>query len=251
MLIVAAALISGCSLPTDDAVSLVSPYADRRVFAVAPLENESGSIHADGVMLADQLARQLENATHIDVLPVNRTLAAMEARGMSRLRGRGDAMRLLGTLGVDALLVGSIAHYDAYDPPKIGLAIELFVSPRFLGGREPVDIRQLAMADSGPQTQLPPETMDQPVSSVSAFFDAASPQVRRAMRRYAHRRGPDGSDRWHRLIRLESPAERQAVRAYRISMDLFSEFVSYEMSWRLLLAEMRRLGTTSVAQAAP
>ena len=62
LLALLACLMSGCELfdrypPIDP---LVAPYATRRVWAVVPLRNETGSLQADGVRMAEQLARQLE-----------------------------------------------------------------------------------------------------------------------------------------------------------------------------------------------
>ncbi len=248
MLMFSLLLLGGCAAKQPaGSDALVSPYQQGRIWAVAPLRNESGSLQADGLAMADRLQRQLENASNIDVLPVNRVLRAMELLEMSFVETPADAARLMQTLGCDGLIIGTITAYDPYDPPKLGLSIELFD-----GGRaamlDELDVRQLTRAATGDQTH-PYATgssrttakNDGVASGVSAYFDAASADVRNKLQVYgSNRGGPDWhADGWHK---------------YRISMDLYSEFVTYVMSWRLLHAEKQRLSRpmmTSPPQASP
>lgn len=249
MLTAAALLIGGCQwISGSGADPLYSPYSTRRVWAVAPLHNESGSLQADGVLLADHLARQLENASNIDVLPVNRTLAAMETIGLAEVSGPEQALRLLGAMGVDGLVVGTITAYDPYDPPKLGLAIELYTSQR-AEQANPVDVRQLARAATDEAVLPPPAErgVPQPVNTVSAFFDAADPNVRGMLRRYAEDRGADRKDGLKE--RYLYRGEDRQWHLYRISMDLYSEFVSYVMSWRLMFAEQQRVAPQATPPA--
>ena len=98
-----------------------------------------------------------------------------------------------------------------------------------------LDIRRLSAASTDGAARPPGTTRQlQPTTVVSAFLDAAAPRIRRDLQRYAKDRGPeDREDSWRR---------------YRISMDLFSEFVGYVMSRRLLEAERQRV---ALAVAAP
>ena len=217
--VVAIALcVIGCSKPKPRDAPLVSPYATRKVWAVAPLSNESGTLTADGVRLADKLAQQLATVENLAVLPVNRTLAAMDALQMPVISSPADAETLRATMGVDGLVVGNVTAYDPYDPPKIGMALELYVAP------EPTD----------PANPVAPPPADpgepRAASSLSDYLDAADPFVRDAMRRYAVERGLEG----------DNPVQ---WRSYRISMDLYSEFVAHELAARLLAAEARRVST--------
>ncbi len=220
-------LTSGCALfGRGGADPLHSPYPTRRVWAVVPLRNESGSTHADGLVMADHLARQLENATNLDVLPVNRVLAAMEALELAEVSSPAEATQVLRSLRVDGLVVGTMTAYDPYDPPKLGLAIELYVDEH-VEHFDSINVRRLSRAATAVGPLPYPAARQQPTSTVSAMFDAASPEIRRKLKRYATRRGQtETQDAWHR---------------YRLSMDLYSEFVSYVMSWRLLGVETQRI----------
>lgn len=228
-------LTTGCTLSgRRGADPLHSPYPTRRVWAVAPLSNESGSTQADGWSMADHLTRQLENATHLDVLPVNRVLAAMEALEMTQVSSPNEAAQLLRSLGVDGLVVGTITAYDPYDPPKLGLAIELYVDER-VEHFDSIDVRRLAQAATAVGPLPTPVGLRQPTSIVSAVFDAADPEIRQKLKRYAMNRGQaEDKEAWHR---------------YRMSMDLYREFVSYVMSWRLLSAETQRTAPPTIPPA--
>jgi hypothetical protein len=245
MLTLTAALcVAACSvLPPRGASPLIAPYAERRVWAVAPLRNESGTLQVDGAALADHLARQLENAEKIDVLPVNRVLAAMESLRMAEITSPAEALKVLAVLQCDGLIVGTVSTYDPYDPPKLGMAIELYTSPRF-EERHITDLR--ALTSAGTERESPRSARPrQPVQVVSAFFDAADPDVRRKIARYATDRRVQKDPMF---VFQKNPEEPE--RMYRISMDLYSEFVSYVMSWRLLRAETIRLAPPPTTQPA-
>ncbi|MCE9592327.1 MAG: hypothetical protein K8S99_17610 [Planctomycetes bacterium] len=236
--LVLAGFLAGCgSGQKRGADPLVSPYPETRVWAVAPLRNESGTLHADGVRIAEHLARQLENAFHIDVLPVNRTLSAMEAMQIRDITTPADARKLLATLGCDALVIGTVTSYDPYDPPKLGMAIELYTSQHY-DQTVAINPRNLTSAATPGDPPPPPQPgrVKQPVSTVSAFFDSADPEVRRKLQRYASDRRKDKDD----PLAFIRPDD-ESWHVYRISMDLYSEFVAYVMSWRLLRAETNRL----------
>lgn len=223
-------IVGGCSVQRDadetPVPRLMAPYQERQVWAVAPLRNESGSYQADGVKVADQLARQFEQADGIDVVPVSRVLAAMDALKMGAVASPQDAMRLRQVLGVDGLVVGTLSTWDPYDPPKLGLAVELYVDPD-RDRRERIDVRGLSRAAVDEDSRISSSPTGQPVTTVSAVYDAADPATRQWLQRYVVGRGPtDRATDW---------------RTYRMSMDLYTEFVSYAVSWRLLHAEGRRM----------
>lgn len=241
MLTLALLLVSGCIANRPPADRLQAPYEGRRLLAIVPFRNESGSLYADSFAMADHAARQLEEASHLDVLPVNRTIAAMEQLGIYEVTSPNQALALLEVLNADGLVVGTISAYDPYDPPKLGLAMELYLSPRYLEQVAGFDTRQLSKAATDEMSRPPinEQNIQQPVSSVSAILDASDPRVRELLKQYAIKRGaPDtnNAESWKR---------------YRMSMNLYSEFCHYELSKRMLAMEARRLGTKQTAEAKP
>jgi hypothetical protein len=237
MVVALAVLTAGCQYRgARKPEPLSAPYGERQVWAVAPLRNESGSLHADGLKVADQLAQRLETVMGLDTLPVNRVLAAMQALQMQGVASTEDAIQLRGALGVDGLVAGTITAYDPYDPPKLGLAIELYVDPR-RDSFQATDVRKLVRAATD-QMSLPskPQRPSQPVSVVSGFYDASDPAVQLKLRGYAEQRtGQDKAD------------PPTGWRLYQIDMDLYTEFVTYLVSQRLLRVEQQRLAPPRLA----
>jgi hypothetical protein len=203
------------------------PYPQRQVWAVAPLRNESGSLEPDGARLADQLARQLEVIPGVDTLPVNRVLAAMQAMQLPAVTSPSEAQRLRETLGADALVVGSVSDFDPYNPPQLGLAVELYGDDR-RPWFQTLDTRQLSSAAVDEMTRPDVAQAPRPVTAVSGFFDGTDPAVREGIQRYAKQRG--GHDDRHAYWRQ-----------FYLSMDLFTQYVSHQVASRLLQAERQRL----------
>lgn len=222
--------LTGCntSRSSEELVGTLRPYESRRVWAIVPLRNESGSLHANGLGVADQLASQFEMSSNVDVLPVNRTLAAMDFLQMkSGPSSPAQVRQLMRSLNCDGIIVGSITAYDPYDPPKLGLALELYVDETS-GGGDVTDMRALVGASTSMSAAQPKLNEQKPASLTSAYFDAADGEVRQLLEAYASDRGPRD--------------EREATtHLHRINMDLFSRFVSHVMSRRLLRAELHRV----------
>ena len=222
--------VAGCQ-QAERVEHTVAPYETRQVFAVAPFRNESGSVHADGARLADKLTQRLSLARGLDALPVNRVLAAMQALGMQRIANKGDAIRLRQTLGVDGLVVATVTAYEPYSPPKLGVNLELYLDDRLVWSGGGLDTRELSAAATDHHARLPggPSAASQPVVALGAFYDAADPEVLDLLGAYVVDRGPAGDS--HQL----------AVRRHLISIDLYTEFVSHQLTSRLLDAERVRL----------
>lgn len=230
-LILAAAIVVlvGCQRPVVHR-TIEAPYGERQVWAVAPLSNESGSRYADGLAMADELSRVLEQVVGIDVIPLNRVLAAMDGLKIPGVDSREDAIRLREALGVDALVVGTMTHYDAYDPPKLGLALDLYTWPAD-GGEKTLDIRGLSWAPTADKAGVRRNTLyrpDQPVTTVSGFFDAAGVGTKELIDDYAYGRGT-------------TPNALHERRLYTINMNLFQQFVSHEMGSQVIWAEWERM----------
>jgi len=149
---------------------------------------------------------------------------------MTGIKSREDAIRLREAMGVDALVVGTITHYEAYDPPKIGMALDLYAWPIAEDDRD-LDIRGLSWAPTADKAGIRRGTLyrrDQPVTTVSGYFDASGIGTKQLLDDYAYGRG-------------STPNELHERRLYTINMNLFQEFAGYEMGSQLIWAEWQRL----------
>lgn len=219
----------GCQAMSTKPMALPSPYPTRQVWAVAPLRNESGTLQADSLRFADKLAEQIEQVQGVSVLPVNRTLAAMEQLQIREITSPAQVVALQRLLAADALVIGSISGYDSYDPPKVGLIVELHRVIRTPAIGDLQQVRRFAVSASAKGNTLDANGISpRPISVVSHFYDAADPHTRDELQRFADRRGGEDND----------PA---TWRLYRIDMDRYETFTCYATVARLIDQEWRRL----------
>lgn len=235
---VGASLLAGCAFDNDSLVApvvLQSPYPASRgevLFAVAPPANESGVSSVDVLAVGDQLVAAISEAHGLAAVPMNRTLAAMTAKGIPAIRTPRDARALADALGVDGVIVASVTAYDPYDPPKLGLALGLFM--RDTDNASTLDPKSLQSAYTD-QTSAPNRTTypDRPASTVVDHLDGANHEVLIDLKEYAKgRHDPKSALTWHR---------------YTASMDLYTQFAAYHAMRRLLEEEHNRLGPLAAA----
>lgn len=208
---------------------LVAPYnaiSGDVLWAVAPLANESGVSFVDSGMVADALVTRIDEVRGLACLPLNRTLAAMRARGMRSVTSPADARALAQTLGVDGIIVGTITSYDPYDPPKLGLKLALFA--RNPGVEQAaLDPLKLQISYTEFDRKLASAYLSRPVATVSEHLDAANHDVLFELRRYATGR--------------HDPSRALGWKSYLASMDLYTEFAAQVAVSRLIEQERLRV----------
>lgn len=226
------ALLTGCGPKRDDhaAPPLIAPYPSPRSVVVAPLMNQSPSGDFDPIVATDILVAELSQVRGLTVLPTNRALKVLLARGQTHVRSVEEAIALAQALGTDGVLVGAITDYEPYKPQKVGMTLQFYwvradmnsavVDPTAL---ERQDRPEEAAYYAGPG----------PASQVSAVLDASRDDVTARVERYAAgHRGQDSPYGWRR---------------YLVDSDAYLHFVCHEMIARLLQAELERI--TVIARA--
>lgn len=201
----ALASVGGCDPrpPLTDPILLRSPYPHTQVWAVVPFSNESGVSTADGSRVADQFVKVVEESDGLSCVALNRTLAAMQMLGMRSVLTDADAAKLRDTLGVDCLVVGTLSAWDPYPPPKIAMAVQVYVR------QGTINLRTGAPFDP-----------KRPAAFASGAFDASNHGTLAALRRYsASRHEPGGS---------------YGEDIYLVEMGRFAEFASHELLAEIL-----------------
>lgn len=255
-----AVALSGCVSSTEKfryPAPLVSPYDARQgdvLWAVAPLRNETGVSVVNTPAVADALVATIQETRGLSAVPLNRTLAAMVALGMTEVASVEDAHRLAAAMGVDAILVGSVTAWHPYEPPRLGMSLALLArlgGDRLIepGGTDasglplgrtgaPLDMFDpRSLASSPTEPSFPPtRSRSGPLSTAAAHLDGSNHEVLIALRGYAEgRNDPDSALGW---------------RWYLASMTLFTRFACHQLTEDLLNHERLRLAQERVQRQA-
>jgi hypothetical protein len=217
---------------------LASPYGQPRLFAVAPLHNESGVSIVKPDRVADLFLEQLEEVRGVDTVPVNRVLSAMQRLDMRSVSSPRDAYSLMNTLGVDGLIVGTVTAYDPYPPPKLGAAVQLYLRerPAAWSSIDPIVITRAPT--ERPTLPAPGALSDSaPAAQAAGVFDARNHQTLAELESYAAGRVEPGSPHGSRI--------------YLMSMEMYTQFVAYRLISELLESERSRLNQPPATQPAP
>lgn len=227
----------GCaSTPREPALvaprTLVAPYdaaGAEVLWAITPLRNETGVPRLDVEQITDKLIAEADRIHGVRTIPLNRVIQAMLALKMQGVNSPMEAQRLAETLGVDAIVVGSLTSYDPYTP-ALGMTLATYsISSQGVTSR--VDPRSLTVrtTEGEPRAAV---AGDAPTLVVSEIFDGRSHQTLMEVRTYAQGRVREPSALgWRRYVE---------------SMDQFTDFVSYAMLDRVLRREWVRLGAAGV-----
>ncbi len=185
-----ALVCGGCSNPAVGPVRLANESLGAMTIAVAPALNVSGSAQLDTNRVADLMASELSYVAGVDVIPVNRVLAVLADQGRTRVESPGHALEIANVLGADGILVFAITEYDAYEPPVVGIAAQLYGRRRARAVRfDPVaESRYGAPPDrSGARSALAP------LAQADRVFDASHEWVCAKVRRFSESRSADSS----------------------------------------------------------
>ncbi len=229
-------LLSGCAGSRHSPESLTAPRTlttpyntinGEVLWAVVPLRNESGTSLIESLVVSDHLVGAIEEAQGLRCLPIDRTLAAMEALKLQRVRTPAEARSLAQTLGVDGIVVGSVTAYDPYTP-MIGLSLALYARPGTMSNEQAktFDPNELKRSTSE-QAQVANTWADRPLAVWSDRLDGKNHQVLMDVRAYGEGRS----------------SQRSALgwKRYTASADLFTQFAMYRGVDGLLQQEWTRV----------
>lgn len=226
-----AAALAGCRTEQElvPPSVITSPYDASHgppLWAVVPLRNESGTTSVDALEISDKVVAAASQVRGVRTLPLNRTLATMRAMNLTELASPADARALAQAMGVDGLILGSITAYDPYNPPKLGLALALYMRPG-QPGQTDVDPRALRAQPTDYNPFPRSSSPDAPASVISEFLDGKDHGVQVDLREYARgRHEPNAALQWRRFL---------------TSMDLYSEFAAWHAVRSLVDHEWVRL----------
>ncbi len=226
--------LTGCSQGRHENDGVITAYTEPMTLAVAPAINFSGTSSWDPVRVADLMASELSQQPGINVVGVNRVLAVLARQGRESISSPAHAIEVCDQLGVDAIVVFAITEYDPYDPPVVGLAVQLYGPRPRDRGFDPVAVSRQARpfaADGAAADAM------RPWSQVQITYNAAHESVQKAVEQYARPRD----------------AERSPMgwRKYLASQELYLRFCCHSALCELMKQEQSRVMNESVALREP
>jgi hypothetical protein len=231
----AAALLVGCKPPQYGRESQLALLTRTQpIWAIAPAVNLSGEENVDPLLQADLLYQQLQTVSNVTVIPVNRVVEVYAALRIDKVQSEEQAAIVCEQLGCDALVIPTVTAFDAYNPPKMGAAIQLIARPGSMHMKN-VDARELTrQATPMVNETLPPRPN---FIQVVGMYDSANGSVRDAVLNYAKGRhdpvGPLGS------------------KEYFASMDRYCGFVYHALIADLIREAANRDAEGQTMQSRP
>ena len=246
--------LAGCSFFTGEPkkhpppieFTLQTPYPEVRTFAIAPAINLSGSRDFDPLVVSDTLFAEMQQVEGLNVLPLNKTLIVMQKIGIHSLENAHDVQVLAEAMGADGVVVPAVTAYDPYNPPTVGMVLQLYTPrPHEVVPAAKVETPKASRANSGGPTTVsniavdlaveaappaPPKPFEadrQPASQVSAVFNASNQTVLKELQVFSEGRTQYDSALQDKKFLVES--------------DAYMRFVAHAMVRRLMDVERTRL----------
>lgn len=230
-LVVALGGIAGCSKPPAPRpleYSLLSPYRGMHTLAVAPAINVSGKREFDPLTVSDTMFTELQQVHGLTVLPVNKTIAAMQHLRLRSIDSPETAARIAEVMGADGLVIVAVTAYDPYLPPTVGMKLQLYT---VRDADAPVDAAATqARRVDGSVIDPPVPAAQRPVrhlaATISAVFNSSNQSVRTELKDFARGR-----------TEYDSALQEEKFLA---DADAYMRFVCHSMVRRLLEVERSR-----------
>ena len=216
--------------------SIYTPYISTHTIAVAPAINLSGSRDFDPLVVSDTLYAEMQQVENLNVLPLNKTLLAMQRLGIRSIDDVKTAQRLAEFLGADGLVIPAVTAYDPYNPPTVGMVLQLYTPPQAAPATLPAattdSVRSnpdvVIFATDVPAGPPPsPIPARQPVSQVAAVFNATNQSVLKELHVFAA-----GRTQYDSALANEK---------FLMDSDSYMRFVCHAMIRRLMDVERERV----------
>lgn len=122
-------LLSGCAAVPDIAhePQFHNPFPQLARVAVLPFANQSTEPTLNGLAVANAYRTELQQIPGFEVMPMGVVEQQLRAN-KTQINEATDFQQLANSLGVDAIVVGSITDFSEYYPPRMGLAVNWYAA---------------------------------------------------------------------------------------------------------------------------
>jgi hypothetical protein len=215
--------------------TLITPYDTTRTLAIAPTVNLSGSRDFDPLVVSDTLYSEMQQVHNLNVLPLNKTLLAMQRLGIRSIDDSKSAQQLAKFLNADGLVIPAVTDYSPYNPPNVAMVLQLYTPPAPVPAPQPtvktppirVNPDTVIFATDVSSPPAPPPPPRQPVSQVTAVFNATNQSVLRELHIFAVGR-----------TQYNAPLTEER---FLMDADSYMRFVCHAMVRRLMDVERARV----------
>lgn len=126
------ATFCGCGLvPTvSHRPSMHNPFPQLKRIAVLPFYNQSNEPTVDGEAVAEAYYAELQMIPGFEVLPigVTRNIYVQYSQAFGEPTTGAEFQRLAQTIGVDAIVVGSVTDFSVYYPPRMAMTTNWYAA---------------------------------------------------------------------------------------------------------------------------
>jgi len=126
------ASICGCGLvpSVSHKPSIHNPFPQLKRVAVLPFFNQSSEPTVDGEAVAEAYYTELQAIPGFEVLPVGvtRNIYVQYSQAFGEPTTGPEFQRLAQTIGVDAIVVGSVTDFSAYYPPRMAMTTNWYAA---------------------------------------------------------------------------------------------------------------------------
>lgn len=206
LLAAAASVSAGCFDVEPRGEKLYNSVAGVRTIVVAPMMNLSAEPEVDMVEVTNAFGSELQQVQGVSVVPIGRVYQFLAANKMQTVGSPDEARELARVFQADACIVGAITEYDPYNPPRLGLAVQMYTVNPLPAGPGTPGFDPVAIERSGVPLAVTDQVDDKPRDAVSRVFDGRSVEVEKLARLYSREHLTDDSPFGWRLYLADQHA---------------------------------------------
>ena len=221
-LVVAVWPLPGCIGLEGGGERLFNSLRGVETIVVAPAMNPSTSTDIEMIEFTNALASELQQVEGLNVVPIGRVYQYLSSQKMATVGSVEEAKALAEVFKAQATIVAAITEYDPYDPPRMGLAVQLYAvsplpAPTGTPGFDPV-----AASRSAVPFEVTDDLKNRPRDDVQRIFSGRSLETEKLAQLYAKRRMADDTPfGWRRF--LIDQREFQRLCCYGVIREMLGE----------------------------
>lgn len=214
--------LTGCIAFEGGGEKLYNSLAGVQTVVVAPMMNLSTSANVDTVEVTKAFASELEQVEGVNVVPLGRVYQYLSVNNMATVGSPEEARALAQVFKAQATLVGAVTEYDPYDPPRMGLSVQMYAVAGLPAASGSEGFDPVSSARSAVPFPVTDDASGRPRDMVSRVFSGRDLEVKNLAKLYAKRRLSDNSPYgWRRF--LVDQREYQRLCCYGVIREMLGE----------------------------